>query len=64
MAKVILVDDLNREYIEDKILKENVTDQEAGKLADDYNQKHPHGSWFAKAVNDSYKLWRGMVELV
>ena len=64
MAKVVLVDNLDREIIEDKILKENVTDQEAEKLADAYNRKHPGDSWFARAVDDNYKLWRGMAELV
>lgn len=64
MAKVVLIDNLNREIIEDKILKENVTDQEAEKLADAYNRKHPGDSWFARAVADNYKLWRGMAELV
>jgi len=64
MAKVVLVDNLNREIIEDKILKENVTEQEAHKLADAYNQKHPHDSWFARVVDDNYKLWRGMAELI
>lgn len=64
MAKVVLVDNFNTETIADKVLKENVTEQEARKLADDYNQKHPGDSWFARAVDDNYKLWRGMAELI
>lgn len=64
MAKVVLVDNFNTETIADKVLKENVTEQEARKLADDYNRKHPGDSWFARAVDDNYKLWRGMAELV
>lgn len=65
MAKVILVDNFNREYIEDKLLKDNLTDREADDMANDYNSKRTSNwDWFARAVPDDYKLWRGIEEII
>ena len=63
--KVILIDNLNREYIEDNLLKDNLSESEARKMADDYNKSHgPCWDWFAKVVPADYRLSRGIADLV
>ena len=65
MAKAILVDNLDRETEADILLKDDISDEEAEQLAKDYNAAHgPNASYFARAVPDDYKLWRGMADLV
>lgn len=64
MAKLILVDNYDREIIADKLVEENLTDDVADTKAKEYNENNKHSDWFAKAVPDSYKLWRGLAELV
>lgn len=65
MAKVVLVDNFDREYIEDILLEENLTDEDAEAKAKEYNDKHPSGwNWFARAVDNDYHLWRGIEELI
>ena len=64
MAKLILVDNYNRETVADRLLEENITEDEAKAKAAEYNKKYPHDDWFAKVVADDYKLWGGMAELV
>lgn len=64
MAKLILVDNYNREYIKDILVAANINEETAKKKADAYNAFHPHGDYFARAVPDDYKLWGGVSELV
>lgn len=64
MAKLILVDNYNRECIKDILVAANINEKTAKKKADEYNALHPHGDYFARAVPDDYKLWRGMSELM
>ena len=66
MAKLILVDNFNRETIADVLIEENLSDKEAAQKADDYNSEHRNRNWdwFAKAVNDDYKLWGGIEEFI
>lgn len=64
MAKLILVDNYNREIIADKLIEEGLSNEEAKRKADEYNTKHKHGEWFAKAVVDEYKLWEGIQEFI
>lgn len=65
MAKVVLVDNFDRETVADILLKDDITDSEASQLADEYNASHgSNWSYFARAVNDDYRLWRGMEELM
>ena len=64
MAKLILVDNYNREYVADRLLEDNITEAEAIVKAAEYNKNNPHGDWFANVVVDEYKLWGGMVEFV
>lgn len=66
MAKLILVDNFNRETVADVLVEENLSEKEANKKAGDYNNEHRsvNGDWFAKAVSDDYKLWRGIEELI
>lgn len=65
MAKVVLVDNFDRENIPDQLLKDEITEEEANELADEYNRCH-QGSydWYARAVADDYRLWRGIEELI
>lgn len=66
MAKLILVDNFNRETVADVLMEENLTEEDAETKADAYNDEHRNlnWNWFAKAVSDDYKLWRGMEEFV
>ena len=64
MAKLILVDNYDREYVADRLLEDNLTEADASAKAAEYNEKYPHDDWFAKAVPDNYKLWGGMAEFI
>ena len=66
MAKLILVDNFNREHIADVLVEDNLDEKEANERANKYNDEHRNmdWNWFAKAVSDDYKLWRGMEEFV
>ena len=48
----------------DILVAANINEKTAKKKADEYNALHPHGDYFARAVPDDYKLWRGMSELM
>ena len=64
MAKLILIDNYNRDNIADRLVEENISMIDAEKKANEYNDRNPHNDWFAKAVPDDYKLWGGISELV
>lgn len=66
MAKLILIDNFNREHIADILVEDNLDEGDANIRANKYNDEHRNMNWdwFAKAVSDDYKLWRGMEELV
>lgn len=66
MAKLILVDNFNREHIADVLVEDNLDEKEANERANKYNDEHRNSNWnwFAKAVSDDYKLWRGMEDLI
>lgn len=66
MAKLILVDNLNREIVADVLVEDNLSEADAVQKANEYNAEHANGNWgwFAKAVDDDYKLWGGILELV
>ena len=66
MAKLILIDNFNREHIADVLVEDNLDEEEANVKANKYNDEHRNMNcdWFAKAVSDDYKLWRGMEELI
>lgn len=66
MAKLILVDNFNREHIADVLVEDNLDEKEATEKANIYNDKYrnTNWNWFAKSVSDDYKLWRGFEEFV
>lgn len=66
MAKVILTDNFNRDNVADMLYKDNFTDSDAERIAEEYNTEHKGSDWiwFARNVPDEYKLWRGVAELV
>lgn len=66
MAKLILVDNFNRENIADVLVEDGLDEKEANERANKYNDenRNMNWNWFAKAVSDDYKLWRGMEELI
>lgn len=65
MAKVILVDNLNRDEIADEVYAEDLCEAEAERVAKIYNRQNSHvGSWCARAVPDDYKLCQGMRDFV
>lgn len=58
--KVIAVDNFDRENVDDVLIKDNLSKEEADKIAKDYNDNimsdnHPI---FYKAVDDNYKLFK------
>lgn len=59
MAKVILVDNFGRDTVSDELLQENLTDEAAQEMADEYNKAHAGQSYpyFARAVSDDHKLY-------
>ena len=58
MAKVILVDNFDRDTVSDQLLQDGLTEEEANKMADDYNAAHtPNSPYFARAVPDDHKLY-------
>lgn len=66
MAKLILVDNFNRENVADVLVEENLTDADAKRKADEYNDKYKNTEWcwYAKSVSDDYKLWGGTAEFI
>lgn len=66
MAKLILVDNFNREHIADVLVEDNLDEKEANERANKYNDEHRNmnWNWFARGVSDDYKLWGGMEELI
>lgn len=66
MAKLILVDNLNRESVADVLIEDNIDVESAQVKAKEYNDSHSHSEWgwFAKVVDDNYQLWRGIEELI
>lgn len=64
MAKVVLVDNYNREYIADRLLSENLTDSVAKIKADMYNEARRGSDTYAVVKPDTYKLWCGIEEFV
>lgn len=56
--KVVLVDDLNRETVNDVLLKDNLSLEEANKLAEEYNDTHKNDLYYAIVKEDNYKLYK------
>lgn len=54
--KVIAIDNYDREYISDRLIKENITEEEGKRIADFHNEFCGDG-WYHKVVNDDYKLY-------
>ena len=62
--KVISVDNYDREHISDTLICENVSGYLGSEIVEFLNQKFKYGSDYYKLVDDDYKLWRGMEELI
>lgn len=63
--KVVLVDNYDRETVEDLLLAENVSQEEAEQIADAYNEKQTDSApYWAVVKNDDYRLWRGMRDVL
>ena len=56
--KVVLVDDLNRETVNDVLLKDNLGLDEANKLAEEYNNHNKYSGYYALVKEDSYILYK------
>ena len=54
--KIVLVDDFNRETVNDVLLKDNLSLEEANKIAEEYN-KNTHSGYFALVKEDTYILY-------
>lgn len=63
MAKLVLVDNYNRESVEDILVEANISEEEAKQKAEEYN-KHNSNDCYAVVRSDDYKLWGGISELV
>jgi hypothetical protein len=69
-VKIVITDNFGRESVADKLVAENVDKYWGKKMVDAMNEKL-HGKLgesdnlnFFRLVEDDYKLWRGMEELV
>ncbi|MDY7043599.1 hypothetical protein RVS70_05210 [Virgibacillus sp. M23] len=63
--KVILVDNFNRESEADTLIAENVSEYWGNRIVKALNDKNHKNSFeYFELVDDDYKLWRGMEELV
>lgn len=56
--KVICIDNFNRDYISDSLVRENLTDEEADKLVKEHNdQMSAHCQDYFKKVSDDHKSY-------
>lgn len=63
--KVVAVDNYARETVADILVAENLSQEEAEKIKDDYNHKQgAHPAYWAIVFKDDYVLSRGMEDLV
>ena len=64
--KIICVDNFNRENMADELVCENVNEYYREHIVDFLNKKFGGDDSFNyyRLVEDDYKLWRGMEELV
>lgn len=62
--KVIGVDNFGRDSVADILIEDNLTAEAAEKVVSDYNDSRFTRPYWAIAVENNYKLWRGMEELV
>ena len=57
--KVVLVSNFDLYTVNDKLLKDNLSQEEANKIAEDYNNSHSENSdYYAQVKDDDYKLYR------
>ncbi len=57
MAKVVLVDNFDRDCVDDFLYKEGLTDEQAQKIANEYNESvGDYDPWYAVVKSDYYKL--------
>lgn len=58
MAKVILVDNGTRDYVDSQVIASNLTLEQAKKKAHEYNKKQgPKAKLFAKAMPDDWEKY-------
>lgn len=64
--KIVCVDNYARESIADRLVAENIAlKDEADAICESLNENAGNDSnYFYKVVEDDYRLWRGMEELV
>ena len=65
--KIIKVDNFNREEVADQLIAENVNEYWGEQLVNALNYVNSsdfHNDAFFRLVEDDYKLWGGMSELV
>jgi len=56
--KVIAVDNYGREYYSDKLIQDNLSEEDAQQLANKKNEEaDSHGDWYYRAVKDDHTLW-------
>lgn len=57
--KAVLVSNFDLDNVDDILLKENLSLEEATQIADDYNNSHSKDSdYYAIVKNDDYKLYK------
>ncbi len=64
--KVIRTDSFNRESQAEKIIKDNLSTEEAKSLCDELiakRQGENDPNWY-KVADDDYRLWRGMEKFI
>lgn len=63
--KVVGTDNFARENVADILIAENVTQEEGARIVAEHNSPSENfdGRWYI-LVDDDYRLWRGMADLV
>lgn len=62
--KVIRVDNFARETVADKLIEEGLDEVRAMALVNKMNAEQRGTDWWYRAVDDDYRLSRGMEDLV
>lgn len=62
--KVIRIDNYARDSIADKLIRDEMNPQAAEAYANDLNEANTDDAYFYMAVEDGYRLSRGMEDLI
>jgi hypothetical protein len=64
MAKIIMMDNYNREMVADILVCENVNDRFGKRIVECLNENRKNDDEFFQTVEDDYRLSRGLEDLI